>query len=118
MPKRIQRKCGEKLPAGAVYVGRPTPFGNPFVNLSREASVASYRHWLAGDYGLVQAIGVDEGCSAGWVARRLEYLEQKRQDILRRLPELRGKDLACWCKLSDACYADCLLEMANEGETA
>jgi hypothetical protein len=32
MPERIQRKRtkGWKMPAGAVYVGRPTKFGNPF----------------------------------------------------------------------------------------
>lgn len=27
--------------------------------------------------------------------------------------ELRGKDLACWCKLDCACHADVLLEIAN-----
>lgn len=28
--------------------------------------------------------------------------------------ELRGLDLACWCKESDRCHADILLEVANE----
>ena len=27
--------------------------------------------------------------------------------------ELRGKDLACWCELDQACHADVLLELAN-----
>jgi hypothetical protein len=26
---------------------------------------------------------------------------------------LRGKNLACWCKLGTACHADVLLELAN-----
>lgn len=26
---------------------------------------------------------------------------------------LRGCDLACWCKLSELCHADVLLELAN-----
>jgi hypothetical protein len=30
------------------------------------------------------------------------------------LPELRGKDLVCWCA-PDACHADVLLELANAG---
>lgn len=32
MPKRIQRKRtkGWKMPAGAIYVGRPTRWGNPY----------------------------------------------------------------------------------------
>jgi hypothetical protein len=28
--------------------------------------------------------------------------------------ELRGKNLACWCKLDQPCHADVLLRMANE----
>jgi hypothetical protein len=27
--------------------------------------------------------------------------------------ELRGKDLACWCRLDQACHADVLLELSN-----
>jgi hypothetical protein len=27
--------------------------------------------------------------------------------------ELAGRDLACWCKLTDPCHADVLLEVAN-----
>jgi hypothetical protein len=30
------------------------------------------------------------------------------------LSPLRGKNLACWCKLGDPCHADVLLELANE----
>lgn len=29
--------------------------------------------------------------------------------------ELRGKNLACWCKPDAACHADVLLALANEG---
>jgi hypothetical protein len=29
--------------------------------------------------------------------------------------ELRGKNLACWCGLDQACHADVLLELANRG---
>lgn len=27
--------------------------------------------------------------------------------------ELKGKDLACWCRLDQKCHADILLELAN-----
>ena len=27
--------------------------------------------------------------------------------------ELRGKDLACWCPLTEACHGDILLQIAN-----
>lgn len=38
-PKRIQRKRtkGWRMPPGAVYVGRPGPFGNPFTIKGAEA---------------------------------------------------------------------------------
>ncbi len=29
---------------------------------------------------------------------------------------LRGKNLACWCKLDQPCHADVLLELANDEE--
>ena len=67
--KRIQRQRtkGYRLPEGAIYVGRPSPFGNPFplsgdwitwtaiaigrnANAAgrRETSIAFYRAWLTG----------------------------------------------------------------------
>jgi len=30
------------------------------------------------------------------------------------LSELRGKNLACWCKPGEACHADVLLALAND----
>jgi hypothetical protein len=30
------------------------------------------------------------------------------------LAPLRGKNLACWCKLDAPCHADVLLELANK----
>lgn len=72
-PVRIQRRRtkGWRMPEGAVYVGRPSPWGNPFpvsgdwimwtaVALGfkahaagrRDASVLLYRAWMAGDLPL------------------------------------------------------------------
>src|SRR5688500_7708213 len=86
MPKRIQRKRskGWRMPEGAVYVGRPTRWGNPFrVGGSTSAAMA------------VAEFGV--------------YVSLNGFD----LTELRGKDLACWCPLDQPCHADVLLELAN-----
>ncbi len=105
-PKRIQRKRtkGWKMPAGAVYVGRPTQWGNPFkvhaaivgttFGLTREQAVAQYRHEI------VRRNGGVVGFNRWWASKHL-----------------RGKDLACWCRLDQPCHADVLLEIANEGET-
>lgn len=96
MPKRIQRKRtkGWRMPEGAVYVGRPTQWGNPYRSgeLSRERCIELYR------YEIVQLNGGIVGFNRFWVQQHL-----------------RGKDLACWCPLSRPCHADVLLELANAG---
>jgi len=96
MPKRIQMKRtrGCRKPANAIYVGRPTKWGNPFrSDGSRDAAscVACFRKWLA-------------------AAKRADI---ERPTIEEIRSELRGKDLACWCKTEDPCHADVLLELAN-----
>jgi hypothetical protein len=39
-----------------------------------------------------------------------------RAKLLQRLPELRGKNLACWCKPGEPCHGHVLLELANADE--
>jgi hypothetical protein len=84
------------MPEGAVYVGRPSPWGNPerfdwFEGFAtRAAVVGSYRVYADG---------------------------RTRQDP-RWLEPLRGKDLVCWCPLDQPCHADVLLERANRVEVA
>ena len=90
-PRRVQlsRKKGWQMPANTVKVDRSTRWGNPVKpgnGTSRAQAVAEFRQML-------EDLPADE---------RLALL----------LP-LRGKNLACWCKLDDECHADVLLEMAN-----
>lgn len=87
-PKRIQRKrtAGWKMPEDTIYVGRPTKWGNPYkINekVDRSNAVALFR----------------------------EYIEQYVPK--EELEELKGKNLACWCKEGSPCHADVLLEIAN-----
>lgn len=93
MPKRIQRKRtkGWRMPEDAVYVGRPTKWGNPFrlgTYNSLGEIVRQYREWL--DVSLPGQ----------------EIKEAAKT-------ELRGRDLLCWCPLNRPCHADVLLEIAN-----
>jgi len=93
------------MPPGARKVDRRTPFGNPFVvgtHGDAKACVDRFRDLLT---GLIRMYPVP--CPA--------YLDQVaiKESILARLPELRGKDLACWCKPGAPCHADVLLELAN-----
>lgn len=91
-PKRIQRKRtkGWKLPEGAVYVGRPTKWGNPYTLHDGDPKfiVALYRRKIRGNV----------------------WSEPNARSIK---AELSGKDLACWCPLDQPCHADVLLEIAN-----
>jgi hypothetical protein len=101
MPKRIQRKRtkGWRMPDGAVYVGRPTIFGNPFhVGIDAPGSfdaTREFRRWL----------NVENSTGGGGL---------RRIALLARIIELRGRDLACFCPLDQSCHADVLLELANK----
>lgn len=90
MPVRIQRKRtkGWKMPAGVVYVGRPTRWGNPYT---------------------IAECGSAENAVMAFLTARMTMPEEREK--IRR--ELRGKDLACWCPLDQPCHADVLLEIAN-----
>lgn len=75
------------VPYSAVYVGRPTKWGNPFLvgrDGTREEVLNKYTNYLLEHPELMQA-----------AAR-----------------ELRGKDLVCWC-YPKHCHADVLVEIAN-----
>ncbi len=88
------------MPAGAIYVGRPTRWGNPFrvtTERTAELSVGAFLTWLT-----------VEGCDAGMPDRKARLLEA--------LPELRDRALVCWCPLGQPCHADVLLELANREE--
>lgn len=77
MPPRIYSlsaagKRHEKVPKDAIYVGRPSPYGNKFVvgiDGTRAEVIAKYETWLRGQSHLMRRIRT----------------------------ELRGKDLTCFC---------------------
>lgn len=99
MPERIQRKRvkGWKMPPNTVSVCRPGRFGNPFNvtdDRSQREAVTAFRIWLTVD-----------GCHAD--------IPVEKAAILDGLEELKGKNLACWCKKGTPCHADVLLELAN-----
>lgn len=89
MPRVFNKyKDKNSIPPGAVYIGRPGPWGNPFVigkDGTREQVIARYREWLMAQPDLVSKV--------------------KR--------ELAGKDLVCFCA-PEACHGDVLLEVAND----
>ncbi|NIQ88771.1 MAG: DUF4326 domain-containing protein [Deltaproteobacteria bacterium] len=109
MPKRIQRKRtkGWRMPENAIYVGRPTRWGNPFdwkefIDQWQHESQAKFlAGWLYKD----------------WLDGKIHQWIAARNKLLTSLDILRGHDLACWCALDEPCHADVLLELANGGES-
>ena len=87
-PIRVQRKRTKnwRMPENTIYVGRPSRYGNP---------------WVVGKQGIETA---------------QEAVDLYRYHLKDRnlFPELRGKNLACFCPLDKPCHADILLEIAND----
>jgi len=87
----------------AIVVGRPTRWGNPFVvgvEDKAEYCVQLYRMMLNGYICLTCKVGVDLQKAARIYVRGQAW-------------RLKGKNLACWCRLDRPCHADALLELAN-----
>jgi hypothetical protein len=137
-PKRIQRKRtkGWRMPEGAVYVGRPTVFGNPFraykceccgywdvrddngvtylvdhQYVRQEHVRRDFRTWTSRDQANREAVRLymDELTYWYWFGGRMKHDAPFREAV----ESLRGHDLACWCPLDQPCHADVLLEVAN-----
>jgi hypothetical protein len=114
MPVRLHRTRSRSnfTPRGAIYVGRPTWFGNPFERrpkIGHKRSVILYDAWLRGrvdPYVLT---------CAGFSGAEIAALRRWRHWLLDNLVRLKGRDLQCWCPLTSPwCHANVLLRMANQ----
>ena len=88
MGPRVLNKYVHGIPPGAVYIGRPSKWGNPFIigrDGTREEVIRKYIDWM--------------------------FTKFDPHEIR----ELRGKDLVCHCA-PKACHGDVLLELANQEE--
>lgn len=108
-PTRItlSRAKGWRMPLNTVNVSRGPgrKFGNPFIvgtHGTADACVARFRDLLN---GLIRMYPVP--CPS-W-----QEQADARDTIMGSIAELRGKNLACWCKPGAPCHADVLLELAN-----
>ena len=84
---RVLNKNREAVPKDAIYVGRPSKWGNPFeigADGTRWEVILQHRKWVLSQPELIAAI-------------------QK---------ELKGKDLVCFC-CPKPCHGNTLLEIAN-----
>jgi hypothetical protein len=83
------RKKGWRMPSDAVYVGRPSKWGNPYrigIDGTREQVIEKYKKWL----------------------------EEKLKEDPTFLDPLKGKILVCWCPLNVPCHADVIDEFLRK----
>jgi hypothetical protein len=106
LPTRVQlrRAKGWRMPENTVKVDRSTRWGNPFVvgKHGTQARCVELFTMLLGGYQCI-SMGADI------VQAQLAYIQHAQK----HLAELRGKSLACWCRLGTPCHADVLLAAAN-----
>jgi hypothetical protein len=93
MPNIYSKRRGSvPYPEGAIYVGRPTEWGNPF-----PAASESQRNSACDQF---EAYAVARHAREPWW-----------------LLPLKGKHLVCWCKSTPTslvrCHAETLLRLAN-----
>jgi hypothetical protein len=84
---KVWNKRDKNVPINAVYIGRPSKWGNPFEigrDGNRDEVIAKYRIMI--------------------LANPFKLADVKR--------ELKGKDLVCWCSPS-SCHGDVLIKIAN-----
>lgn len=98
---QLQRNLGWKMPPNTVKVDRTTKWGNPF------------KVGQKNPYGTVT-----KNNRHAWQIY-LGFAPQNHKLVAAARAELRGMNLACWCKLpapyeADACHAAVLLRIANE----
>lgn len=106
MASRVQRSRNVKpgIPSGAVYVGRPSQWGNPakigeYFKPSGEPSVLVENNYVAVDLFY-------QYCKRFAIERPLEFYNW--------VFPLFDKNLCCWCGLREVCHADVLLFIARK----
>jgi hypothetical protein len=113
MPRRLQRprrRADRHVPQGAVYVGRPTIFANPFRHerFGHARSIKLHRRWIAFQLGALSLARL------GFTPHEIDALGRWRSRLVDRLPAIVGCDLQCWCPLTSKwCHADTLIRIAN-----
>lgn len=89
-PRRIQRRRaqGWRMPLGAVYVGRPTKWGNPFV-VGRDGTAA-------------ECVDLYRAIASGYLCITKPAVDVKDQELARKAMDDAQR------------HADVLLEIANQ----
>jgi len=115
-PRRMQlsRHAGFNLQAEskklnglpAKRVTRPGPWGNPFT-----IDDIAKRYKLDPQAAQVKAVELCGQWLRGTLDKKLSPGDPPSPETIRR--ELKGYNLACWCKSGTPCHGEVLIEIAN-----
>ena len=84
-PKVFNKRRRHEIPVGAIYIGRPTQWGNPFSKGSRAQNIEEFH----------------------------EYAESRICHDPQWLEPLRDKHLVCWCA-PNPCHGDVILNLLEQ----
>lgn len=137
MPTRIQRRRtkGWRAPAGAVYVGRGSRWGNPYrigdtqvrvpgtdgsewEHEGRLGKTPGQRHGFWHPDGTITSHLVQDATAEQVIGLYRRWLAERPAHVAAARELLAGRDLMCWCPLPaegqpDHCHAVILLRLAN-----
>lgn len=119
MASRIQREQtpGWRPPKGARNVGRGTIWGNPWVVARADFGTGWFVMWAGtgpvpeGSRHEIPA--ADQYDAYALAAQMYQSVLLNDRALARRIPDLKGRDLLCWCPKDLPCHADLLLELAE-----
>ena len=96
------------MPPNTVKVDRSTKWGNPFIIVKEPLQTRPTG--TDKDLSVIECNPAEET-----VYKFKKWLElPDKESLVKQIKEeLKGKNLACWCKPTNPCHAEVLLEIAN-----
>ncbi len=99
-----------------VVVARPGFWGNPFTVTQHMRPGATVGGSRLHGYLAVPSVEDAIACFRAMMTLPADP-GQRAHEMRAHLHELRGHNLACWCKMGAPCHADVLLQLASAGST-
>lgn len=120
-PIRVQlsRAKDWRMPPNTARVARPGLWGNPFQVgvVDAVTCVAFFENAIHGGWNPATGAHLPDDLFNIAYEVHCAWVKRWRQRVgclpIEAVAELRGKNLACWCKLDAPCHADVLLRLAN-----
>lgn len=109
--ERIQRKrtVGWRMPDGTKYIGRPSIWANPF-----KVGEPPPKRFIQFEFHFEDTIKYKNNAVVKDAAEAVRLYEMYSPPSLPELEMLKGKNIACWCKVNDHCHGDVIIKHYNK----